>query len=232
MSAGELPGTIIRMEPWIGQPVSRAVSATAEIDLAATPPFICGPLRLRPRSRLVGCGGTTAVLEPRVMQVLVLLARHEGEVVSRAELQQSCWGGRHVSKDALNRCILQLRKLVSEEPGVSIETVSKVGYRLMAPNVPRGVVRPVGLLRWAAAAGVVAWLVLLGGVLPDSLAGTPPADPTVPAAQADALQGSHATAGSARLKAGLNRVIHRSADRTQRVADRGKIAITSLAGRI
>ncbi|WP_297695100.1 hypothetical protein, partial [Phenylobacterium sp.] len=44
------------------------------------------------------------VLEPRVMQVLVALARERGEIVSRDDLIASCWAGRIVGEDAINRC--------------------------------------------------------------------------------------------------------------------------------
>jgi len=71
-------------------------------------------------------------IEPRVMQVLVALARASGETVSRDELIDSCWEGRAVSEDAIHRVISQLRKLGGGPAGgaFEIETVTKVGYRL------------------------------------------------------------------------------------------------------
>lgn len=46
------------------------------------------------------------------MQVLVALHRRMGSVVSRDELTQSCWEGRVVGEDAINRCLAKVRRLV------------------------------------------------------------------------------------------------------------------------
>ena len=76
--------------------------------------------------------GQQEALEPRVMQVLVVLVRAEGAPVSRDELIVSCWGGRVVSNDAITRVISILRKLARDIGGGSfeVETLNKVGYRL------------------------------------------------------------------------------------------------------
>ena len=68
-------------------------------------------MRVRPATREVAADGAPEALEPRVMQVLVALARRRGEVVSRDELILSCWGGRAVGDDAINRCIARIRRL-------------------------------------------------------------------------------------------------------------------------
>ena len=66
------------------------------------------------------------------MQVLVALARADGEVVSRDELLASCWAGLAIGDDAINRCIGRLRRLSEEEaPGAfAIGTLRRIGYRL------------------------------------------------------------------------------------------------------
>src|SRR5205085_1486283 len=77
-------------------------------------------------------------LEPRVMQVLVALARAGGAVVSRDELIERCWEGRIVGEASINRCISKLREL-SESSGprsFTIETIPRVGYRLMSASEP------------------------------------------------------------------------------------------------
>ena len=45
------------------------------------------------------------------MQVLVALARRRGQVVSRDQLIETCWAGRVVGEDAINRCIAKVRRL-------------------------------------------------------------------------------------------------------------------------
>ena len=76
------------------------------VALASEPDFRLADLQIRPSSReVVGAGGDREVLEPRVMQVLVVLARRRGQVVSRDQLIEECWAGRVVGEDAINRCI-------------------------------------------------------------------------------------------------------------------------------
>jgi adenylate cyclase len=102
------------------------------IDLAREQNFRLGPLEVRP-SRLEARGNEASdILEPKVMQVLVALARRGGEVVSRDELVQACWSGRAVTDDAINRCIARVRRLGEGHAAFAIETVPRVGYRLKA----------------------------------------------------------------------------------------------------
>jgi TolB-like protein/class 3 adenylate cyclase/Flp pilus assembly protein TadD len=77
--------------------------------------------------------GQTIKLEPRTMAVLVYLARHPGEAVTREELEREVWRGMVVGYDALSNTIAKLRKAFGDDrkqPRV-IETISKVGYRLI-----------------------------------------------------------------------------------------------------
>lgn len=77
--------------------------------------------------------GDRRELQPRVMQVLVALAKARPDVVSRDRLVELCWDGRIVGDDALNRCILALRHLAQDftpQP-FAIETVPRIGHRLV-----------------------------------------------------------------------------------------------------
>ncbi|WP_295635581.1 winged helix-turn-helix domain-containing protein [Novosphingobium sp.] len=108
------------------------------IDLASTPPFRIGPLCVEPAVRQVSTAATEPeTLEPRVMLVLVALARVEGGIVSRDQLIEQCWDSRIVGDDSINRVISRLRKLAGAhgEALFTIETISKVGYRLVAKLV-------------------------------------------------------------------------------------------------
>jgi DNA-binding winged helix-turn-helix (wHTH) protein/TolB-like protein len=141
------------------------------IDLAHEGSFRLGALEVRPATREVISGGTRQVIEPRVMQVLVVFAHRRGEVVSRDDLIALCWGGRAVSEDAIDRCIGALRRLAEALDGFSIETIPRVGYRLTAQPAPGRATQPRGhglhrLLRerqrlFAAALMV---LLLIGGL--------------------------------------------------------------------
>ena len=73
-------------------------------------------------------------LVPKLMQVLVYLAQHPGQVVSRAELEAEIWKNTVVSYDAVTGAIQKLRKVFNDDPRHPhvIETLSKRGYRLIA----------------------------------------------------------------------------------------------------
>lgn len=115
------------------------MSDTDPIDLAHVPNFAIGRLVVRPSVRQVArADGTSEVLEPRVMQVLVALARAQGAIVTRSELTESCWEGRIVGEDAINRVISRLRR-AAEGIGAGafrVETITKVGYRLIDLGAP------------------------------------------------------------------------------------------------
>jgi DNA-binding winged helix-turn-helix (wHTH) protein/tetratricopeptide (TPR) repeat protein len=113
---------------------ARGEATLATIRLIAEPPIRLGPLVIDPpRRRLVHDDGREDILEPRVMQVLIALARIPGAILSRDDLMVCCWEGRIVGDDALNRVMSRLRR-VSHEIGAGVlrlETITKVGVRLI-----------------------------------------------------------------------------------------------------
>jgi hypothetical protein len=52
------------------------------IDLASEPEFALANLQVRPSTREVVAGEASEILEPRVMQALMAMARRHGQVVS------------------------------------------------------------------------------------------------------------------------------------------------------
>jgi DNA-binding winged helix-turn-helix (wHTH) protein len=113
--------------------------SSAKIDLAREADFVLGGLRISPSAGRVASGGSEERVEPRVMEVLIVLARDAGQTISREQLIAACWGGRAVSDDAVTRVIARVRALGrrSEPPHFSLETLPKVGFRLIveAPAV-------------------------------------------------------------------------------------------------
>jgi Tol biopolymer transport system component/DNA-binding winged helix-turn-helix (wHTH) protein len=145
-----------------------SIRAPAEIVLAYEPAFRLARTEVRPAALEVEGPDGVRTLEPRVMKVLVALHRGLGGAVSRQTLGEQAWGGRIVSEDALTRCIVQLRKALSPDPAVVLETIPTIGYRLQASN--EGVASPArgaAPRRWrrsliAAAAAVLALIAALG----------------------------------------------------------------------
>ena len=74
-------------------------------------------------------------MRPRSMEVLARLAARPGQVVSRSELFEAVWRGDAVEDGALARCISEIRSAVGDSPREPdyIETLTKRGYRLIAP---------------------------------------------------------------------------------------------------
>ena len=137
-------------------------SRDARIDLARQADFSLGRAEVRPSLCEVQLGGATERLEPKVMQVLVALTRAKGWVVSREDLAESCWGGRVVGEDAINRCISRLRRVFAPKgSGVTITTgftpASAHVFIAMSANgsCPRRVMNDTGAPSRAAA---TAWL--------------------------------------------------------------------------
>src|SRR5580658_5796213 len=118
--------------------LSQPLAAREPIRLSAEPDFALGTVTVRPSLREVSWNGGKEQLEPRVMQVLVALAGARGNVVSRDELIRLCWEGRIVGEAAINRCILKLRDLAEaySDDAFRIETIPRVGYRLLWPGEP------------------------------------------------------------------------------------------------
>ena len=113
--------------------------------------------------------GAAVKLEPKAMAVLLCLANQAGRVVSREVLLAQVWPGVVVGDDSLTQVVIKLRKALgdnSDRP-TYIQTVTKRGYRLLAPvsqpaaggSTPRP--RP-GRLRWTAGALAFAVLVAAG----------------------------------------------------------------------
>ncbi|HEX2625044.1 MAG TPA: winged helix-turn-helix domain-containing protein [Sphingomicrobium sp.] len=136
------------------------------IVLAHEEPFHIGSAIVRPATREIEYDGRTAILEPRVMQVLVALWRAAGQVVSKDDLIERCWNGRIVGDDAINRVMSRLRHNAQDDAGGAfrIETVTRVGYRLRCAECDdTEPALPQELDRRAVMAGGGA-LVLLAGV--------------------------------------------------------------------
>lgn len=71
-------------------------------------------------------------LEPKPMQLLSVLLRHAGEVVSKPELFDAVWAGQITVDHVLATAIGKLRKVFRDTPALRIVTIPRVGYRLDA----------------------------------------------------------------------------------------------------
>lgn len=96
-----------------------------------------GGFELDPGTEELRRGGTRIKLQAQPFKVLHLLARRQGELVTREEIQEHVWGrDTHVDfEQGINVCIGQIRHALGETATSPrfVETVPRKGYRFVAP---------------------------------------------------------------------------------------------------
>jgi TolB-like protein/DNA-binding winged helix-turn-helix (wHTH) protein/cytochrome c-type biogenesis protein CcmH/NrfG len=97
-----------------------------------------GEWLVQPSLNLISHGNTRVRLEPKVMQLLVCLAKHADTVVSKEEIMHTVWGDAFVTDQVLTHSIWELRQAFGERAKESqfIQTIAKGGYRLTSPVKP------------------------------------------------------------------------------------------------
>ena len=96
--------------------------------------FFFGDWQVEPAANTLRRGKQLCQLEPKAMDVLVLLCLHAGEVVSADDIVSQCWPGTDTGDNPLHKTITQLRKALGDSatnPNY-IETIRKRGYRTVA----------------------------------------------------------------------------------------------------
>ena len=127
--------------------------------------FRVGDWVVRPERLSIHRPGKTVRVAPKSMDVLQVLARADGAVVSRNDILDEVWPGAAVTDDVLTHCIVELRKAFddsAQDPKV-IQTIPKKGFRLIAEVAP--VERGSAMSRpaWRNAVAVV--VVVLAGAI-------------------------------------------------------------------
>jgi Tol biopolymer transport system component/DNA-binding winged helix-turn-helix (wHTH) protein len=108
------------------------MSGAVPQDQLATRGFALAEFAVHPTlNRIEGPDGVVR-LEPRIMAVLVGLARRAGSLVTRDELFWEVWGPEGATDDVLSRAISTIRSALGESSRDArlIETIPKAGYRL------------------------------------------------------------------------------------------------------
>ncbi len=100
--------------------------------------FYLDEWRIEPRSGRISNESTRGQIEPKIMDVLVLLAENYPEVVQKKVFFDSVWHDVNVVEHVLSRAISEIRRVLSDDPREPkfIETLPKIGYRLMKPPIP------------------------------------------------------------------------------------------------
>jgi len=74
----------------------------------------CGDLTLRPASGVLCCSEHSVVLSPAEIQIMLLLLRHQDDVVRRSALEAAAWGlSEAVTPNALDVALHRMRRKLS-----------------------------------------------------------------------------------------------------------------------
>ncbi|PYS89892.1 MAG: hypothetical protein DMF64_16475 [Acidobacteria bacterium] len=92
------------------------------------------PFRLDPTERRLLCAGEPLHLPPKLLDLLIVLVRNSGHMLTKDELMAHVWPDTFVDEGSLARSISRLRKILGDTRAGTryIETVSKQGYRFIA----------------------------------------------------------------------------------------------------
>jgi DNA-binding winged helix-turn-helix (wHTH) protein/tetratricopeptide (TPR) repeat protein len=153
-----------------------------------------GVFELNLDTQVLRKSGTAIKLPPQPFRLLVLLASHSGQIVTREEIQQQLWGEEtYVDfEHGVNKCIKQIRTVLGDNPDHPsyIETLPRLGYRFLAPVVSKNIPAPRPQVTESESGEVVRMPLVLGR--PATTAGgaavaVAPSQPTV-APDRDAAQ--------------------------------------------
>jgi DNA-binding winged helix-turn-helix (wHTH) protein/TolB-like protein/Tfp pilus assembly protein PilF len=100
--------------------------------------FYLGDWLVQPSLDRISRNGETVHVRAKVMDLLVFLAQHQGEVISKDRLLQGVWGTDALSESSLSRSMAELRHALeddADQPSL-IETIPKRGYRVIGPVIP------------------------------------------------------------------------------------------------
>ena len=102
----------------LGNQIIRApvLTSSARPPMAVSSSFRLGDWRVDPSLRTVTGASGEVRLEPKLMQVLVLLAERPGQVVGKDQLLQTVWADTFVGDEVLSRTISELRRVFGDDP--------------------------------------------------------------------------------------------------------------------
>jgi DNA-binding winged helix-turn-helix (wHTH) protein/TolB-like protein len=100
--------------------------------------FRVGEWLVQPKVGTISKGDHEVSLEPKVMEVLVYLARHTDDVLSKERIIRAVWGDTFVTDEVLTNAISELRRAFGDDAKDphTIQTLPRRGYRLIAKVTP------------------------------------------------------------------------------------------------
>jgi predicted ATPase/DNA-binding winged helix-turn-helix (wHTH) protein/Tfp pilus assembly protein PilF len=93
-----------------------------------------GPFELDVTAFRLSRGGEVLPLQPKALELLVMLLRAGGALVSREEIQAALWPDVAVTENSMRQVVRRIREVLGEEHAALIETVPRKGLRLVIPS--------------------------------------------------------------------------------------------------
>src|SRR6266481_10184882 len=91
--------------------------------------------QLDPENHCLWRGEERLQITPKAFDVLCYMVEKAGNLVTQGELLGALWPETYVNPEVLRKYILEIRRVLGDRAGkpVFIETVTKRGYRFVAP---------------------------------------------------------------------------------------------------
>src|SRR5947208_15494715 len=101
------------------------------------------------RAGLRAPDGGTIRLRPKTLEILRLLAKNAGRVLSKQQLMEAAWPNIHVGEDSLFQCIREIRSALGDDKRKVVRVISGRGYLFQAevtevPAPAAPVIAPIG----------------------------------------------------------------------------------------
>src|SRR6202035_4073039 len=103
--------------------------------------------QLDPENHSLWRGEERLQITPKAFDVLCYMVEKAGNLVTQDELLEALWPETYVNQEVLRKYILEIRKVLGDRPEKPefIETVTKRGYRFIAPVVDKIADEPADL---------------------------------------------------------------------------------------
>jgi pimeloyl-ACP methyl ester carboxylesterase/DNA-binding winged helix-turn-helix (wHTH) protein len=96
--------------------------------------YVFDKFRLETSKHTLSECGRAIPLRPKIYDALVMLVQNAGHVLRKDEMLARLWGDRYVEENNLSQSVAAIRRVLHETPRRKfIQTVSKFGYRFVAP---------------------------------------------------------------------------------------------------
>ena len=96
--------------------------------------LLIGRLRVDLSRDVVSCVDEHTGLSPRAEDLLLLLCRHPGALVTREQILQRVWQGAVVEDGAITNCVWQIRRALGPDGKDILQTRTKRGYVLVVAD--------------------------------------------------------------------------------------------------